>query len=87
MIRPPRNRGGTVAAPVKAWFFQDHVQMISEARIQDSDFLPPSRSPLPLHGAKHIQHIAYIPNEYRKIRLGYLVPASTARPLSVRRYF
>ena len=29
MIRPPRNRGGYVAAPVTAWIFQDHVQIIS----------------------------------------------------------
>ena len=25
MIRPPLNSGGYVAAPVKAWFFQDYV--------------------------------------------------------------
>ena len=29
MIRPPLISGGYVAAPDKAWLFQDHVQIIS----------------------------------------------------------
>jgi hypothetical protein len=32
MIRPPLISGGYVAAPVKAWVFQAHIQIISGTR-------------------------------------------------------